>query len=118
MSARPRSSPRPLAAGHRRVALGMHASSALVWSLYPVWASLFGFADAVAISAGVMALLSGTAQSAFGRFLWPGMWGDASLRQAARSCTRRRKSGAAGRQAREPLPAPPLAFTRDLLSAV
>ena len=96
MSARPRSSQRPPAADHRRVAMGMHASSALVWSLYPVWASLFGFCDAVVISAGVMALLSGTAQCTFGKFLWPSMWSDPSLRQAARSCLRRRKSGAAG----------------------
>ena len=96
MAARSRSHARHGTATSRSVALGMHASSALVWSLYPVWAALFGFADAVVISAAVLALLSGVAQTVFGKCLWPGLWSDAGLRQAARACIRERKTGALG----------------------
>ena len=80
----------------RSAAIAMHAASAAVWSLYPVWAAVFGFAAAVVVSGGTMLALSGMAQCVMAKTLWPDIQRDRAVWKAARVGVERRKTAAIG----------------------
>ena len=77
----------------KHATLGLYAGSTLIGALYPIWATVFGFTEAVWLSTGLGLALNGIALIAFAYWWSPELFRDKALWQAVRlSLTRRKRA--------------------------
>ena len=75
----------------RRASLSLHTGSMMIWALYPVWANIFGFSQAIWLSAGLGLTLNGVTLLAFARFWGSETFLDKDMWRTVRQALAKRK---------------------------